>query len=116
MPTRISARVPPGASPGTIQRAIRPTIRPKMIQARIPNVFPSFALRQAAYRERTPLWWTYPDYEAYIHLPALRFCRGSGRRARRGVDRYGDNGFRNRQRFIAAQYRYGLRVRRNLRR
>ena len=34
--------MPPGASPGTIQRATKPTMSPRTIQARIPTALPSF--------------------------------------------------------------------------
>src|SRR5438270_13348006 len=36
MPMMMSPRTPPGPSPGTIQRAITPTMRPNTIQSRIP--------------------------------------------------------------------------------
>lgn len=38
IPTTMSPRMPPGPSPGTTQRATKPTIKPKTIQASIPNV------------------------------------------------------------------------------
>jgi uncharacterized protein len=57
-PTIMSAMTPPGASPGTIQRATKPTMSPRTIQAKIPIAIASYPngrigtqpARGAAYR------------------------------------------------------------------